>query len=107
MLSISVPMKGAGRGEYYLRLAQEDYYFNNGEPMGEWYGRGAARLGLSGRIEPDHLRRMLDGHSPDGKRELVQNARHKDRQSAWDLTFSAPKSLSVLYAMAAEEVRRE
>jgi conjugative relaxase-like TrwC/TraI family protein len=109
MLSISVPMKGAGRGEYYLRLAQEDYYFNKGEPMGEWYGRGAERLGLSGRIEPDHLRRLLDGHSPDGKKDLVQiqNTRDRSRQSAWDLTFSAPKSLSVLWAVATDRVRRE
>ena len=30
MLSISQPMKGAGKGDYYLELAREDYYPNCG-----------------------------------------------------------------------------
>jgi conjugative relaxase-like TrwC/TraI family protein len=107
MLSISVPMKGAGRGEYYLRLAQEDYYFNQGEPLGQWHGKGAEKLGLTGRIDPVAMRRVLDGFSPDGRRSLVQNPGDPDRQSGWDLTFNAPKSASVIWSQAPESVRRE
>jgi len=107
MLSISVPMKGVGKGEYYLRLAQEDYYFNKGEPLGQWYGKGALKLGLTGRVEPDAFRQLLAGFSPDGQMKLVQNAGDQDRQSGWDLTFSVPKSVSVLWAHAPVETQKK
>ena len=50
---------------------------------------------------------LLDGFSPDRKRALVQNAGSEDRQCCWDLTFSAPKAVSVLWALAPPEVRKE
>ena len=95
MLSISPPMKGAGKGNYYTGLAQEDYYTKGGEPLGEWYGEGAEQLGLNGKVKDIELRLALEGFSPTGEK-LVQNAGDKDRQSGWDLTFSAPKSVSIL-----------
>ena len=33
MLSISPPLRGAGKGNYYLDLAREDYYLEGGEPL--------------------------------------------------------------------------
>jgi len=46
-------------------------------------------------------------YSPDGKTELVQNAGDEARQSGWDLTFSSPKSVSVLWSQGSEEMRKE
>lgn len=108
MLSISPPLSGAGQGDYYLELAQEDYYTNGGEPPGRWYGEGAEALDLKGKVEPEELRSVLHGYSKeDGKTALVQNAGADDRQAGWDLTFSAPKSVSVAWSQASPEVRRE
>jgi len=107
MLSISQPMKGCGRGEYYLHLAREDYYLEGGEPPGEWYGEGAEQLGLSGEIEQEHFRNLLRGYTPDGSEELTQNAGDEERRSGWDLTFSAPKSVSALWALADDDTRRD
>lgn len=107
MLSISPPLRGAGKGDYYLNLAREDYYLEGGEPLGKWRGRGAEALGLSGTVERDQLRAMLDGYDPATGEELVRNAGAENRQSAWDLTFSAPKSVSALWSQADQGTRQE
>ena len=107
MLSISKPMKGCGPGDYYLKLAREDYYLEGGEPQGEWYGNGADRLGLHGEIHQEEFRNLLQGYTPDGKKELTQNAGEEDRRSGWDLTFSAPKSVSTLWAVSDQETRHK
>ena len=107
MLSISPPARGAGKGDYYLLLAREDYYTGGGEPEGRWYGEGAKSLGLSGIVSADELRHVMRGYDPSGKEALVQNAGEGNRQCFWDLTFSAPKSVSVAWSQASKEVAQE
>jgi len=96
----------SGSLAYYLNLAREDYYLNGGEPPGIWWGQGAKALGLSGQVERKDLHALFRGFLADG-RELVQNAGAKDRQPGWDLTFSAPKSVSTLWSQGDEALRRE
>lgn len=106
MLSISA-MSG-GQAGYYLSLAREDYYLEGGEPPGKWYGDGAAFLGLVGEVQPDQLYNLFDGLSPDGSFSLVQKQNHEDKaehRPGWDLTFSAPKSVSVLWSQLGDEAR--
>lgn len=103
MLSIS--KMGQGAEGYYLRLAREDYYSSGEEPPGIWHGRGAASLGLLGLVVPDDLRAVVGGFSPTGRRPLVQSAGRANHQSGWDLTFSAPKSVSVLWGLGDERTR--
>lgn len=105
MLSISNPIRGTGAMSYYLGLPAEDYYLDSGEPPGFWHGNGARELGLSGAVNKEKLRNLFGGFSPDGKTALVQNAGKQDRVSGWDLTFSAPKSVSVAWSLAAPDVR--
>ena len=107
MLSISLPMHGVGHADYYIQLAQKDYYTAQGNEPGVWFGRGAAPLGLHGEVESRAFEHLLWGRSPDGCRDLVQNAGDAHRQTAWDLTFSAPKSVSVVWALAPEDVRKQ
>lgn len=107
MLSISAPLKGAGPGNYYLNLSQEDYYAHRLELPGQWFGQGAGKLGLGDIVKPEDFLHLLSGCSPDGRRPLVQNARDAARQSGWDLTFSAPKSVSVFWALAPAPIRQQ
>lgn len=100
MLSIGA-IKG-GQGAYYANIAREDYYTGRGEPPGHWWGWGATMLGLAGEVRKDDLGRLLAGFAPDG-RPLVQNAGKEGRgghQSGWDLTFSADKTVSEMWAQA-------
>ena len=108
MLTIHL-MKSA---DYYLDAVGADYYLKGGEPPGEWFGRGAKFLGLSNVVKPEHFRKLFKGYhptkddpdQPDGVK-LVTNAGDANRQAGWDLTFSAPKSVSVLWALSDKETR--
>ncbi len=97
MLSISKPIKGAEGIDYYLDLCSADYYLEGGEPPGVWYGGGADHLGLKGEVDPVVLKSLFTGYSPDSWQRLVRNAGSEHRQCGWDLTFSAPKSVSVVW----------
>jgi conjugative relaxase-like TrwC/TraI family protein len=105
MLSISEPLKTP---DYVLNLAAANYYTEGGEPLGRWYGDGTKALGLSGTVRPKVLRRLFQGVSTDGKSRLVQEVVQKDlkRQSGWDLTFSAEKSVSILWAISDPTMRK-
>lgn len=100
MLSVSA-MSG-GQGAYYTALAREDYYLEGGEPPGLWAGNGAKVLGLLGEIDKEAFSNIFDGLDSKG-RPLVQNAGQENRQAGWDLTFSAPKSVSVLWSLLPTE----
>ena len=56
-----------GAAEYYigeLAHSPEDYYLGHGEAAGRWVGSLATEMGLTGEVEPDHFRALLDGHHP-------------------------------------------
>src|SRR5688500_18715019 len=94
---------GSGRAEYYLAQVAdgvEDYYTEAGEAPGVWLGSGPGALGLSGAIEADHLRAVLSGQAPDG----AAIARASRKTPGFDVTFRAPKSVSLLYALAEPDV---
>ncbi len=102
MLSIS-GIKNAG---YYENLATEDYYENGGEPSGNWQGTGADRLGLSGNLQDGQLKMMLEGYHPTTGEALASNA-GEDHRRGHDLCFSAPKSVSTVWASASQELREQ
>ena len=110
MLSIGQPCHGTSRAWYYLDLAREDYYVQGGEPPGKWFGRGADELQLKGEVEPKDFLLTIAGMGKDGS-DLTQNTgikeRKRERISGWDLTFSAPKTYSALWALAPEEQRKK
>lgn len=102
---LSIGSMSAGHSKYYLDLAREDYYAQGGEPPGIWYGDGAHALGLEGHVTRDALVGLFHGASQDG-RALIQNAGLRDHQPGWDLTFSAPKSVSVLWGTSDSATRK-
>lgn len=102
MLSIGRIRSG---GSYWLDLAKEKYFSEGGEPPGYWLGEGAERMKLDGSIQRDELRALLKGFAPrDGETKLVKNA-GKERQKGYDLTFSAPKDVSIAWALSGKETR--
>jgi conjugative relaxase-like TrwC/TraI family protein len=107
MLSIS--KMSAGQGKYYMDLAREDYYLEGGEPPGQWWGRGAEEVGLTGAVDREQLANLFEGLHPAGTEALVQVQHFADgrtRQPGWDLTFSAPKSVSIVWSQGDDALRR-
>lgn len=102
---LSIGSMTSGQGFYYTELAREDYYLEGGEPPGHWHGKGARALGLSGVVDKHELHAVMQGLGPDGHK-LVQNAGKPNHQAGLDLTFSADKSVSVLWAMSDANTRK-
>jgi conjugative relaxase-like TrwC/TraI family protein len=109
---LSVGKLAQGQERYYERQVahgRDDYYSGKGEAPGEWIGRGAERLGLAGRVSADQLGAMATGIDPsdvDLQRPL-RASRGGVKVAGYDLTFSAPKSVSVLYAVADQQTSAE
>jgi Ti-type conjugative transfer relaxase TraA len=106
MLSVkSLGMAGSGVEEYYEHLAQDDYYENGGEPPGQWQGALANELYLFGTVRLGQLGQMFRGFHPLTCEALAQNA-GENHKVGWDLTFSAPKSVSIAWAFSDGDARR-
>lgn len=101
-------MTGAGDAvNYYMGAQKEDYYLHGVDQQGQWFGSGVESLGLGRHVRAAQFRHLLGGYSPDGQRRLVQNAGDAHRDCGWDMTFNAPKAVSVLWAMSEPSVRRQ
>lgn len=104
MLSIA-RIKGQRSIDYYVRVSAEGYYLQGLTREHRWVGEGAAQLGLVGSCDSDAVRNLLHGFHPKNERPLCQNSGHDNRTAGWDLTFSVPKGVSVLWAFGSPEVQ--
>jgi conjugative relaxase-like TrwC/TraI family protein len=86
-----------------VALSIDEYYAGVGESPGVWAGSWAEGLGLSGVVEADQLRALVDGKHPATGVDLLAGSRPRS-VLAFDLTFSAPKSVSLLWALGSESV---
>ena len=114
---LSIGKIAVGQADYYLEQADgpttrtravasgvEDYYLGRPEAAGEWIGGGAALLGLRGEVGGDELHRVLAGEHPGQGLPLTRW--NSSRVPGFDLTFSAPKSVSVLFGIGDEPMRQ-
>ena len=86
-----------------VALSIDEYYAGVGESPGVWAGRWAEALGLSGVVEAEELRALVEGRDPGTGEPLLAGNRERTVR-AFDMTFSAPKSVSLLWAFAGEPV---
>jgi len=100
MLSIGKIGNDPARQRYYdsqVAKGVDDYYNGVGEAPSEWTGSGARYLGIEGRVGEDQLLELFAGRNPiTGEQAAARSA--SMRVAGFDLTFSAPKSVSVLFA---------
>ena len=82
--------------DYFFELAAEgNYYFKNGERRPFYLGSGAFRMGRRGISIKAEAAKLFAGFDPTTGEPLVQNAGSEGRVPAWDLTFNAPKSVTL------------
>jgi conjugative relaxase-like TrwC/TraI family protein len=107
VLSIGKLTSGADSARYYeqsVATGREDYYSGRGEADGEWVGAGAEALGLHGPITEGELEALLvEARHPRTGDSL--RAVGGTSVQGFDLTFSAPKSVSVILAAGDENAR--
>jgi conjugative relaxase-like TrwC/TraI family protein len=106
---LSIGKLGQGQESYYLEsVAQgiEDYYTGTGEAPGRWVGSAARTLRMEGEVDDDGLTAVLGGAHPRTSDQLTSR-RGGTRVPGFDLTFSAPKSVSLLFGLGDREVSRQ
>ena len=98
MLSIS---SIKGDAAYY---SHEDNYYASGSLESRWMGDGAEQLGLKGEVANGDMDEVRQGMLPDGTdlSRMVDGV--NKHRAGYDLTFSAPKSVSVM-ALVGEDRR--
>lgn len=96
-----------GGENYYLStvaVTVEAYYTGSGEAPGKWTGATAELLDLNGRVDAESLRALLAGRHPITGEKLVAQQR---TVPGFDLTFRAPKSVSLVWALADDHTSLE
>ena len=80
----------------------DEYYTSGREAPGVWAGSWSEQLGLSGIVEADQLRALVKGRDARTGTSLLEG--RPRTVNAFDGTFSAPKSASLLWAFGGPEV---
>ncbi len=82
-----------------VRRGPVDYYLDPNEPPGRWWGEGCAAMELAGEVQPDQLAALLQARHPGHAGRLGRGFGAKSAR-AFDATFSATKSVSLLWALS-------
>jgi conjugative relaxase-like TrwC/TraI family protein len=84
--------------------SQVDYYASHESPS-RWMGAGMERLGLKpgSEVDAEAFTKLMSHKTPAGESMTV--TRSHGKVAAFDHTFSAPKSVSLLYAFGEDHVR--
>ena len=99
MLSIGkLTVEQARYYERQVAQGRDDYYSGRGESPGRWTGRGGEALGLVGVVDEEGFIALIEGRHP-GTGEPLRRVGGRSKVAAFDLTVSAPKSVSVLFAV--------
>lgn len=105
MLSVGAITSASGAADYFAR----DEYYTCGETgdHSEWGGKGAEALGLDGKVTKEDFKDILNGRIGEGQ----QVGDPENRRLGTDLTFSMPKSASLMAYVAGDnrviELHRE
>src|ERR1700733_11304680 len=102
-----------GEGYAQRHLQQSDYYDQNRTVEGRWHGRGAELLGLKGGVASEDFEAVRQGLDPQTGEFLRQRhsadriasngAEQSKARSLYDMTFSAPKSVSVVAIVGGDD----
>jgi conjugative relaxase-like TrwC/TraI family protein len=99
MLSMAAIGSGAGAANYYAG----DNYYTDGQltEASLWAGQGAEMLGLSGKVDANVFEAVLAGNLPNG--EVIPAGTRGEHRPGLDMTFSAPKLVSLLAYIGGDE----
>ena len=101
----------AASAAYYLESQRSfrhpnEYYTAGEEPDGVWFNpKGLFGLGDGGKVDSSDFHRLYNGFAPNTGGKLTQNAGSEQRSAGLDMTFSADKSVSALWAIADPDLR--
>jgi conjugative relaxase-like TrwC/TraI family protein len=77
-------------------LSAGDYYAEGKRVPGEWFGAGAKRLGLTGKVGMGNFVKLCRDITPGADERLTQRLKMKNRRVFYDFTLSPPKSVLIV-----------
>jgi conjugative relaxase-like TrwC/TraI family protein len=123
MLTISKALSSSQAQSYHKLEFTSDAqnYYKQGDTLkGEWQGKLAASLGLSGEVSPSEFHRLSEGMHPQTEEQMVKHrlaqkytnedgttTKAVEHRAGWDATFSAPKSVSLTALVGGDERVRD
>src|SRR5215813_4709470 len=109
MLTMSKGALSTGQAETYYRekYSQDDYCTEKQGIRGQWQGKGAEQLGLTGAVTQEAFRAVLQGQDPRTGETLVAATKDGAHRAGWDATFIAPKSVSLQLLIGEDERLRD
>lgn len=93
-------LTSAGQAASYYEA--DDYYAEGGFAPSEWFGEAAASLGLSGEVDRGQFAELLEGRVAGQQLGTTRDGKVEHRPG-WDITFSAPKSVSIMAEVAGDK----
>jgi conjugative relaxase-like TrwC/TraI family protein len=99
-------LRGAAAGAYYVEHLPT-YYLTADEPAGVWLGHGADALGLTDELTDESFLAVMAGMHPNTPDHTLGGVYNYQSVRGFDVTCSAPKSVSVLFGLGDEYVRSE
>ena len=100
MMSIAQVRSAGSAAGYY---SDRDNYYVLCSLEERWAGKGAEQLGLQGAVDKEVFTRVLEGRLPDGADLSRQQDGGNKHRPGYDLTFSAPKSVSLMAMLAGDK----
>lgn len=97
--SVSALTSAAQAASYY---EADDYYAEGGLAPSEWLGEGAKALGLSGEVDRERFVELLEGKVATKQLGTIREGKLEHRPG-WDITLSAPKSVSIMAEVAGDK----
>jgi conjugative relaxase-like TrwC/TraI family protein len=114
----------SGQAQKYHKLeftSKSQSYYQQGDVVkGEWQGKLAASLGLSGDVSAMEFSRLADGVHPQTEAPMVRHrlameyknpdgtvTKAVEHRAGWDATFSAPKSVSLTALVGGDDRVRD
>ncbi|MDM7955927.1 MobF family relaxase [Blastomonas sp.] len=97
---VAKPIKLTDPAAAYNYYQADDYWSR--EAAGQWKGRAARALGLEGEVDPDQFMSLLKGQLPNGTQIGTSRKGVREHTPGFDLTMSAPKSVSVIGLVAGD-----
>src|SRR6202453_5184789 len=123
MLTISKPLSAGQAQSYHQKeftAREQNYWSQRGVVTGEWQGRLAAPLGLTGSVSAEDFTKLSQGQHPESGEQLVRQRasygyqdvdgkiiKTMEHRAGWDATFSAPKSVSLTALVGGDDRVRE
>lgn len=99
MVATISALTSAGQAASYYEA--DDYYAEGGLAPSEWLGQGAQALNLAGAVDREQFARLLEGHVAGQSLGTMREGEWEHRPG-WDVTFSAPKSVSIMAEVAGD-----